>query len=103
MTSVFLYFDNFQVSYSELRGNFFTSKQNIVNPHTFLRGGHQDAITGIDALHRESCITSGGRDQSVIVYVIVEDKQLRFSGHQDSIDGVKLLNERTFFTYSQDG
>ncbi|XP_037790416.1 U3 small nucleolar RNA-interacting protein 2-like isoform X2 [Penaeus monodon] len=66
-------------------------------------GGHQDAITGIDALYRESCVTSGGRDQSVIVYVIVEDKQLRFSGHQDSIDGVKLLNERTFFTYSQDG
>ncbi|XP_042865784.1 U3 small nucleolar RNA-interacting protein 2-like isoform X2 [Penaeus japonicus] len=66
-------------------------------------GGHQDAITGIDALYRESCITSGGRDQSVIVYVIVEDKQLRFAGHQDSIDGVKLLNEKTFFTYSQDG
>lgn len=66
-------------------------------------GGHQDAITGLDAFMRESCITSGGRDQSVIVYVLVEDKQLRFSGHHDSIDGVKLINERTFVTYGQDG
>ncbi|MPC07861.1 U3 small nucleolar RNA-interacting protein 2 [Portunus trituberculatus] len=66
-------------------------------------GGHQDAITGLDAFMRESCITSGGRDQSVIVYVLVEDKQLRFSGHYDSIDGVKLINEKTFVTYGQDG
>ena len=69
----------------------------------FYRGGHQDAITGLDAFKRESCITSGGRDKSVIVYVLVEDKQLRFSGHQDSIDGVKLINEKAFVTYSQDG
>ncbi|KAK4323667.1 hypothetical protein Pmani_005640 [Petrolisthes manimaculis] len=66
-------------------------------------GGHQDAITGIDAYIRESCITSGGRDLSVIVYVLAEDKQLRFGGHQDSIDGVKLVNDKTFVTYSQDG
>lgn len=66
-------------------------------------GGHQDAITGLDAFMRESCITSGGRDKSVIVYVLVEDKQLRFSGHQDSIDGVRLINEKTFVTYGQDG
>ncbi|KAG7163468.1 U3 small nucleolar RNA-interacting protein 2-like [Homarus americanus] len=66
-------------------------------------GGHQDAITGIDALVRESCITSGGRDQSVIVYVLVEDKQLRFSGHQASIDGIKLVNDKTFVTFAQDG
>ncbi|XP_076066763.1 U3 small nuclear riboprotein factor 55K isoform X2 [Oratosquilla oratoria] len=66
-------------------------------------GGHQDAITGIDALARESCITSGGRDESVIVYVILDDKQLRFSGHQGSVDGVRLLNERTFVTFGQDG
>ncbi|KAG0721315.1 U3 small nucleolar RNA-interacting protein 2 [Chionoecetes opilio] len=66
-------------------------------------GGHQDAITGLDAFMRESCITSGGRDKSVIVYVLVEDKQLRFSGHQDSIDGVKLINEKTFVSYGQDG
>jgi len=66
-------------------------------------GGHQDAITGIDALTRESCITCGGRDQSVIVYVIVEDKQLRFTGHQNSIDGVKLINDKCFITFGQDG
>ncbi|XP_045618040.1 U3 small nucleolar RNA-interacting protein 2 [Procambarus clarkii] len=66
-------------------------------------GGHQDAITGIDAFVRESCITSGGRDQSVIIYVLVDDKQLRFSGHQDSIDGVKLVNDKTYVTFGQDG
>jgi len=66
-------------------------------------GGHQDAITGIDANMRESCITCGGRDQSVIVYVVVEDKQLRFTGHQNSIDGVKLINDKTFITFGQDG
>ncbi|XP_050716461.1 U3 small nucleolar RNA-interacting protein 2-like [Eriocheir sinensis] len=66
-------------------------------------GGHQDAITGLDAFLRESCITCGGRDRSVIVYVLVEDKQLRFSGHQDSIDGVKLINEKAFVTFGQDG
>ncbi|XP_068220490.1 U3 small nucleolar RNA-interacting protein 2-like [Palaemon carinicauda] len=66
-------------------------------------GGHQDAITGIDSLVRESCITSGGRDQSVIVYVIVEDKQLRFVSPHDSIDGVKLVDERTFVTFGQEG
>lgn len=66
-------------------------------------GGHQDAITGIDAFMREACVTSGGRDQSVIVYVISEDKQLRFSGHQDSIEGIKLVNDKTFITFGQDG
>lgn len=52
---------------------------------------------------RESCITSGGRDRAVIVYVLVEDKQLRFSGHEDSIDGVRLVNDKTFITIGQDG
>ncbi|KAB7494525.1 U3 small nucleolar RNA-interacting protein 2, partial [Armadillidium nasatum] len=66
-------------------------------------GGHQDAITGIDSLYRESCITCGGRDEMVIVYVIIEEKQLRFSAFQSSIDGVKLINERTFVTYGQNG
>ncbi|XP_066985931.1 U3 small nucleolar RNA-interacting protein 2-like [Macrobrachium rosenbergii] len=66
-------------------------------------GGHQDAITGIDSLARESCITSGGRDQSVIVYVIVEDKQLRFVSPHESVDGVKLVDERTFVTFGQEG
>ena len=67
------------------------------------RGGHQDAITGIDSHIRESCITSGGRDQSIIVYVIIEDKQLRFISPHESADGVKLLDERTFVTFGQEG
>lgn len=67
------------------------------------RGGHQDAITGIDSLMGESCITSGGRDNMVIVYVIPEEKQLQFSSPQGSIDGVKLVNEKTFITFGQNG
>lgn len=66
-------------------------------------GGHQDSITGIDSLMRESCITSGGRDQAVIVYIIVEDKQLRFISSHESVDGVKLVDERTFVTFGQEG
>lgn len=75
----------------------------VICLYVTFRGGHQDAITGVDAYLRESCITSGGRDLSVIVYVLAEDKQLRFDGHQDSIDGVKLVNEKAFVTFGQDG
>ncbi|KAK7079026.1 pre-rRNA processing protein [Halocaridina rubra] len=66
-------------------------------------GGHQDSITGIDSYMRESCITSGGRDQAIIVYMIVEDKQLRFVSPHESVEGVKLLDEKTFVTFGQEG
>ncbi|MCL4123770.1 UNVERIFIED_CONTAM: hypothetical protein GTU68_037435 [Idotea baltica] len=66
-------------------------------------GGHQDAITGIDALTKESCVTTGGRDEMAIVYVIPDEKQLRFSAPLHSIDGVKLVNEKTFVTFGQNG
>lgn len=43
--------------------------------------GHQDAITGLDCLSRERCVTAGGRDGSVRVWKIAEESQLVFHGH----------------------
>lgn len=44
--------------------------------------GHQDAITGLDSLSRERCVTAGGRDRSVRVWKIAEESQLVFHGHE---------------------
>lgn len=46
------------------------------------RFGHQDAITGLDCLSRERCVTTGGRDRSVRVWKIAEESQLVFHGHE---------------------
>ena len=43
--------------------------------------GHQDAITGLDCLSRERCVTAGGRDNTVRVWKITEESQLVFHGH----------------------
>lgn len=44
--------------------------------------GHQDAITALDSLSRERCVTAGGRDRSVRVWKIAEESQLVFHGHE---------------------
>lgn len=44
--------------------------------------GHQDAITALDSLSRERCVTAGGRDRSVRVWKIAEEYQLVFHGHE---------------------
>lgn len=49
---------------------------------TCCRFGHQDAITGLDSLSRERCVTAGGRDRSVRVWKIAEESQLVFHGHE---------------------
>ena len=71
------------------------------------RGGHGCGVKAIDALYRHSCITCGGQDNTVIVFAIEDDQQHIFEPEkkkrQVSIDGVKLLNDTTFLTYSQDG
>ena len=84
--------------YQKLYQNF--TKTTLILIH---RGGHAAAITDIDALNKEACVTCGGRDESVIIYQIVEDKQLIFNGKQGSIDGLKLINDKTFVTIGQDG
>ncbi|KAM4720888.1 U3 small nucleolar RNA-interacting protein 2 [Rhinophrynus dorsalis] len=65
--------------------------------------GHQDAITGLDSLSRERCVTVGGRDGTVRVWKIAEETQLVFSGHEGSIDCVRLINEEHMVTGADDG
>jgi ribosomal RNA-processing protein 9 len=69
----------------------------------FARFGHQSGVTSIDALARERAITSGGRDNSLRIWKIVEESQLIYSGHRGSIDGVKLINEEHFLSCGDDG
>lgn len=65
--------------------------------------GHQTAVTGIDALSRERAISSGGADQTIRIWKIVEDSQLVYTGHEGSIEDVKLLNEENFISCGDDG
>ncbi|XP_074861334.1 U3 small nucleolar RNA-interacting protein 2 isoform X2 [Carettochelys insculpta] len=65
--------------------------------------GHQDAITGLDSLSRECCVTAGGRDGTVRVWKIPEESQLVFYGHQGSIDCVQLINEEHMVSGADDG
>ncbi|XP_063797434.1 U3 small nucleolar RNA-interacting protein 2 isoform X1 [Pseudophryne corroboree] len=65
--------------------------------------GHQDCITGLDSLSRERCVTSGGRDGTVRVWKIAEETQLVFSGHNGSIDCIRLINEEHMVSGADDG
>ncbi|XP_056381099.1 U3 small nucleolar RNA-interacting protein 2 [Hyla sarda] len=65
--------------------------------------GHQDCITGLDSLSRERCVTSGGRDGTVRVWKIAEETQLVFSGHDGSIDCIRLINEEHMVSGADDG
>ncbi|XP_053545002.1 U3 small nucleolar RNA-interacting protein 2 [Bombina bombina] len=65
--------------------------------------GHQDAITGLDSLSRERCVTVGGRDRTLRVWKIAEETQLVFSGHEGSIDCIRLINEEHMVTGADDG
>lgn len=42
--------------------------------------GHQDCITGMDALRSETAVSAGGRDRTVRFWKIVEESQLVFRG-----------------------
>jgi ribosomal RNA-processing protein 9 len=81
--------------------------------------GHQDAITAIDALSKERCVTVGARDRTLRLWKIVEETQLIFRGASgtqnpdkmtdetirtdESLDGVAMLDEEHFVTGSQAG
>ncbi|KAE8611959.1 hypothetical protein XENTR_v10012649 [Xenopus tropicalis] len=65
--------------------------------------GHQDVITGLDSLSRERCVTVGGRDGTMRIWKIAEETQLVFSGHEGSIDCVRLINEEHVVTGADDG
>jgi ribosomal RNA-processing protein 9 len=51
--------------------------------------GHQDSISGIDALAKEHCLTSGSRDRTVRLWKIIEESQLIFRAG----GGVSLTEE----------
>ena len=46
------------------------------------RFGHHDKVTAVDCLMRERPISSGGNDQSVRLWKVIEETQLVFQGHK---------------------
>ena len=57
--------------------------------------GHQAPVLGIDALHRETAVSVGGRDKSVRYWKVPEESQLVFrgggrSGWEDVLEGRDL-------------
>jgi ribosomal RNA-processing protein 9 len=66
------------------------------------RFGHQSEVMGLCAYTKESCI-SVGVDKTVRVWKVVEETQLIFRGHNESIDSVAILGEEGYITGSQDG
>lgn len=84
--------------------------------------GHQDNITDISALARESCVSVGSRDKSVMYWKIAEESRLTFRGgdsekkqkkdgeisampfhYEGSIDVVSMIDESHFVTGSDNG
>lgn len=86
--------------------------------------GHQDNITDIAALSRESCVSVGSRDKSVMYWKIAEESRLTFRGGdsekkskkssdaedailpfhaEGSIDVVLMIDESHFVTGSDNG
>ncbi|KAH3762338.1 U3 small nucleolar RNA-interacting protein 2 [Pelomyxa schiedti] len=64
--------------------------------------GHQSGVLCVDALSRERALT-GSYDKSVRVWKVVEETQLIFSSHKETVDCVCLLNEASFVSGGQDG
>lgn len=82
--------------------------------------GHQDNITGISALGRETCVSVGSRDKTAMFWKIADESRLTFRGGdsekkgrpsdesrpfhaEGSIDVVSMLDESHFVTGSDNG
>lgn len=86
--------------------------------------GHQDNITGISALGRETCVSVGSRDKTAMFWKISEESRLTFRGGdaekkrkkddadsepqapfhaEGSIDVVSMVDESHFVTGSDNG
>ncbi|KAG7280600.1 hypothetical protein CRUP_028326, partial [Coryphaenoides rupestris] len=63
--------------------------------------GHQDAITGLDALSRERCVTAGGRDNTC--EGLEDNRGVPAGVPRGSIDCIQLINEEHMITGSDDG
>jgi ribosomal RNA-processing protein 9 len=60
--------------------------------------GHQDAVTSLDALARETCVSTGARDKTVRFWKVVDETQLVFRGGgrskiRDVLEGGGLADE----------
>lgn len=67
------------------------------------RFGHQNKITSIDALYKERALTSGGTDGTLRIWKIIDESQLVYNGRSGSIDCVRLINEETFLSCTDQG
>lgn len=65
--------------------------------------GHEASITSMDVLKRERVLTAGGRDQSIRVWKIVEQAQTVFQTSHESVDVVRLIDDKTFVSGGEDG
>lgn len=65
--------------------------------------GHESVITSIDALKKERVLTSGGRDQSLRIWKIVEQAQTVFQTKHESVDIVRYIDDKTFVSGGEDG
>lgn len=65
--------------------------------------GHESPITSIDALRRERVLTSGGRDQTLRVWKIVEQAQTVFESQHESVDIARLIDDQLFVSGGEDG
>ena len=83
--------------------------------------GHQDNITDISALSRETCVSVGSRDKSAMYWKIADESRLTFRGgdsdkklniakennepfhSEGSIDVVSMIDETHFVTGSDNG
>lgn len=78
--------------------------------------GHQDSVSDISALARETCVSVGSRDRTALYWKIADESRLTFRGgdsekskksstpfHEGSIDVVSMVDETHFVTGSDNG
>lgn len=65
--------------------------------------GHESTIASIDTLRRERILTAGGRDQSLIIWKIVEQAQTAFQTKHESVDIARYIDDKTFVSGGEDG
>lgn len=63
--------------------------------------GHQDSVSSLSALGRETCVTVGSRDRTARLWKVTEETQLVFRGPEStggSQDVISLIEEGAFVT-----
>jgi len=65
--------------------------------------GHESPITSMDTSRKERVLTSGGLDQSIRIWKIVEQAQTVFQSKHKSVDIARLIDDQTFVSGGEDG